>query len=335
MRFVVLLVLAASPGLCGDWSPRLAAGYLDAREKSWFEWPVTKAAGGPCVSCHTNLTYLLARPSLRKALGESEPGVYERGLLDALRARVDRTDGTRLLPAFSKEPHASEALGVEAIFAALFLPDSKAAFDRLWSLQIQDGPSKGAWKWFSLELDPWEMPDSVFYGATLAALAVSNAPAGNRDQPHVDALISYVRRTEESQPLHNRLMLLWASAKLPTLLPEKTRSAIIDEALSKRQEDGGWTMESLGPWKEHAQAPAAAGSNAYATALAAFALEEAGVPAARVSKSLNWLKVHQNPDSGNWTAISMNKRYAADSMMVGFMNDAATAFASLALVNAR
>ncbi len=120
MRLVVLLLVAAIPGLGGDWSPRAAAGYLDSREKAWFEWPVTKAPGGPCVSCHTNMTYLLARPALRRALGEAHPSTYENGLRDALRTRVDRNDGTKLLPAFSKEPHASEALGVEAIFAARF-----------------------------------------------------------------------------------------------------------------------------------------------------------------------------------------------------------------------
>ena len=29
--------------------------------------------GGTCFSCHTNMTYLLARPVLRAALGESAP----------------------------------------------------------------------------------------------------------------------------------------------------------------------------------------------------------------------------------------------------------------------
>ncbi len=334
MRLVVLLLVAAIPGLGGDWSPRAAAGYLDSREKAWFEWPVTKAPGGPCVSCHTNMTYLLARPALRRALGEAHPSTYENGLRDALRTRVDRNDGTKLLPAFSKEPHASEALGVEAIFAALFLPDSKAAFDRLWSLQIQEGPAKGAWRWFSLDLDPWETTDSVFYGATLAALAVSNAPKQNRHPAHVDALISYLRGAEDSQPLHNQLMLLWASAKLPQLLPEQVRQKVIDEALAKRQDDGGWTTESLGPWKNHSKAPPQSGSSAYATALATFVLEEAGVPAAKLATSLNWLKAHQDPVAGSWTAVSLNKRYDPTSMMAAFMDDAATAFASLALLEA-
>jgi hypothetical protein len=31
----------------------------------------------PCVSCHTGMTYLLARPVLRRALHESEPTTFE------------------------------------------------------------------------------------------------------------------------------------------------------------------------------------------------------------------------------------------------------------------
>ena len=53
-----------------DWNPRLAAQYLDSRQKEWFAWPRANAGAKPCVSCHTGVTYLLARPALREALGE-------------------------------------------------------------------------------------------------------------------------------------------------------------------------------------------------------------------------------------------------------------------------
>ena len=45
-----------------------AAQYLDARQQAWFEWKPAIASGrGPCLSCHTGMTYLLARPALREA----------------------------------------------------------------------------------------------------------------------------------------------------------------------------------------------------------------------------------------------------------------------------
>ena len=166
----------------------------------------------------------------------------------------------------SKEPFASQHLGVEAILSALLLTlqdsggatlsaDAKLAFDRLWSLQNQEGDAKGAWTWFNLNLDPWETPDSAFHGAALAALAAGSAPAGYRGQPevrkHIAALTDYLQREQQAQPLHNRLTLLWASSKLPAALPESMRRPLIDEVLRKQQADGGWTLESLGAFKPH------------------------------------------------------------------------------------
>lgn len=118
---VVIAALSSSRSLCADWNPRLAAEYLDSRHQAWFAWPNAKAPGGTCLSCHTGMTYLLARPSLRKALDEGPATRYEKELLNSLRARVDKKEAREVFPSFAKEPVASQALGVEAILAALFL----------------------------------------------------------------------------------------------------------------------------------------------------------------------------------------------------------------------
>lgn len=337
------------PVLCEDWKPRLAAEYLDSRQKEWFDWKRAAVPGGPCVSCHTGATYLLARPSLRKVLGEKEPTTYETGLLNALRARVEKREAREIFPGIKAEPTASQAVGVEAIHAALFLAlensgkamlsaDAQQAFDRLWSLQVQDGKNKGAWAWFSLGADPYEMPESNFYGAALAAMAVANTPESYRNSPeiraHVTELITYLNREQPSQPLHNRLMLLWATANLPGALPDSSRKAIIDETWKIQQADGGWTIESMGPWKPHASAPVSSGSNSYATAVAAVTLKKAGIAHSdrKLKRALKWLRTHQSPQSGYWAAQSMNKVRDPESMEGQFMRDAATAFAVLALV---
>jgi squalene-hopene/tetraprenyl-beta-curcumene cyclase len=246
---------------------------------------------------------------------------------------------------------ASQALGVEAVFAAFYLgsantggaaldADAQKAFDRLWSLQLRQGPARGAWPWFNLDLDPYEMPPSPFYGAALAALAAGNAPAEYLKQPQVQEriveLIAYFTREREAQPLHNRLMLLWASAKLPDALPQAARRATIDEIWRKQEADGGWTIHSLGPWRAHPAAPVSRGSSSYATGLAATVLEAAAVPPAdpRLARALAWLESHQDRQAGYWDASSMNKQYPAGSMEARFMRDAATAFAALALSEA-
>jgi len=281
---------------------------------------------------------------LRRVLGESRPTSPETELLDGLRARAGIYDAREINRGFATEPMASQALGVEAVFAALFLSPADAvgrkAFDRLWSLQLTQGPARGAWPWFNLDLDPYEMPPSPFYGAALAAYAAGSAPAEYRNQPRVRARIAemeaYFAREREAQPLHNRLMLLWASTKLPDALPEAAGRSIVDETWRKQAADGGWTIDSLGPWAEHPGAPAAKGSDSYATGLAVFVLEAAGVSAtdARLARAVAWLESHQDRQGGYWEAVSMNKRYEPGSMQSQFMRDAATAFAALALSEA-
>ena len=348
---VALLLLAGLPGFCADWSPRRAAEYLDSRQKAWAAWPPAADSGGACFSCHTQMTYLLVRPSLRRALGENQSTQYEQVVLNGLRTRVDKRVGKDLREGFAKEPMSSESVGVEAVFAALFLarqdqaggamsPETQKAFERMWALQISSGDAKGAWPWFQLDLDPWETPFSPFYGASLAAFAVGETPAAYRDRPEIRhriaAITDYLHREEKSQPLHNRMMLLWASTSLPAVMAVPSRRQLIEEILSKQQADGGWTIESLGPWKHRPQAPEFAGSNSYATGFAAFVLVEAGVPRsnAGLTRALGWLKMHQNPAQGYWDASSMNKKFPPGSMQEQFMRDAATGFAALALLEA-
>ena len=336
-------LLLAVPVFCADWNPRLAAEYLDARQKDWFAWPPANGNAKPCVSCHTGLPYMLARPALRRALHQDEATAYERGLLESVQSRMEKRTTAELYPK-SNEPHASEGLGVEAILSALLearedagrgklSAAGEAALDRMWSLQTE----AGAWHWFSLELDPWEMPDSAYYGAALAAVAAGTAPQGYASRPavaqHLARLKTYLRDAGD-KPLHHRLIALWASAKLPALLPKDTRKQWIAEAWAKQDAGGGWSMEALGAWTRHDAAPPQAGPNAYATALAVFALQEAGVPRSHPSlvRARAWLAAHQNAERGYWDAVSMNKRYEPGSMQESFMRDAATGFAALALL---
>jgi squalene-hopene/tetraprenyl-beta-curcumene cyclase len=326
--------VATAHVLAADWNPQAAARYLDERQKQWFEWKPAASVDGPCVSCHTGMTYLLARPVLRRVLNEEQPTPYERGLLDRLRARVGE-----------KPPGALQ--DVETIFAALFLArvddrgamsaGTRKAFEQLWSLQLSEGPAKGAWKWYAANLDPWEHSGSSYFGASLAMLALGSTPADYQQRAEVreraSALETYLAAAA-TRPLHDRLALLWASSSRRSAVSEATRTALIDELFSKQQIDGGWTLESLGPWTAHPDALPLAGSDAYATGFAAFALGQGGVSGSHpgMSRALAWLRSHQNPKTGAWLAVSMNKRRPAGSMEALFMQDAATAFAALALI---
>jgi squalene-hopene/tetraprenyl-beta-curcumene cyclase len=334
---LAVLALATST-IAADWSTEAAARYLDGRQQEWFAWKPAQSADGPCVSCHTGMTYLLARPALRKALKEKEPTAYEKGLLDRLRANVGAKPAGALQ-------------SVEAIFSAMFLSREDArdtmsahtrkAFDQLWTLQGADGPAKGAWRWYAANLDPWENPESVYYGASLAALALGSTPAAYRDdaaaRDRVAALTRYLTLRPTAPRLHDRLAMLWAGSTLPTLLTDNARRDLIAETFTKQAADGGWSLDALGPWMAHPDAPLHEGSDAYATAFTTFALHKGGVRASDpgMAKALAWLKSKQDPKSGAWPAVSMNKKRPPESMEGRFMQDAATAFASIVLVESR
>ena len=338
LLFTLAALLIAAPSFAADWSPEAAARYLDGRQKEWFEWKPALSADGPCVSCHTGMTYLLARPVLRKALKEHAPTMYEKGLLDRLRANVGAKPAGALQ-------------SVEAIFAAMFLSGEDAAttmsahrqkaFDQVWTLQNSDGKNQGAWRWYAANLDPWENPESLYYGTSLAALAVGSTPAAYRNdaamRARVAALTTYLANPPTPARLHDRLAMLWASSTLETLLTKEARRALINETFQKQSADGGWSLDALGSWMTHDNAPPHHGSDAYATAFAAFALQKGGVPVsdARMKKAIAWLKSKQDPATGAWPAVSMNKQRPPDSMEGRFMQDAATAFASIVLVEAR
>src|SRR5713226_3249436 len=88
-RLAMVLAYSAALGFAADWDPAAAAKYLDSRQEKWFAWPTAALKGGPCLSCHTGITYMLARPVLRRALGETAPARWETGMLEGLKARVE------------------------------------------------------------------------------------------------------------------------------------------------------------------------------------------------------------------------------------------------------
>ena len=350
--YTVLAILAAALAVAGaatqtGWNPGRAADYLDARQKAWLAWPPANHSGISCMSCHTGLPYLLARPALRQTLGEHNPTLYEAVLIDGVRATALKSDGAFLF-GDEKGLRADQEFGAQIVISALVLavddaphlrlsPEGESAFERLWKFQLRDGENKGAWNWSDFDLDPWETPQATFYGAALAAVATGVAPAGYQFRPQIQGNIStltkYLLSAQKAQPLHNRLAMLWAAAELHNWLPEGDRRAILDLVWAKQHADGGWSSESLGPWKNRAKAPSVSGSNGYATAWAAFTLERAGVPSSdrHLARALDWLKTHQDRESGAWAAESMNHAHAAGSMPALFTQDAATAYAVAAL----
>jgi squalene-hopene/tetraprenyl-beta-curcumene cyclase len=217
---------------------------------------------------------------------------------------------------------------------------TRAAWDRLWSLENPAGArrEKELWPWFNLELHPYESEGSAYYGATLVAIAAGRDLTGSdrhRASAQLGSLTDYMHQDFQNQPLHNRLMALWASAKLPGIVDKSGRDNLVREVWQLQESDGGWPIPALGPWTERPSKPESIGSNAYGTGLVVFALQQAGAACndPRLERAKAWLRSRQNPQTGAWPSPSMNKQYPQTSLQIGFMDDAATSFAVLALLD--
>jgi squalene-hopene/tetraprenyl-beta-curcumene cyclase len=358
-RLWLALACAAFLGACAQsqagtpyaWNANAAAHYLDQREANWETWPgAARDHGTFCISCHTALSYALIRPMIEAPNEKAAGAAEEAKLIEDVRKRVQLWQ--KIGPYYRGKE--DESRGTESVLNALILAtydarngaalsaDTKAAFDHMWALQRTSGEERGAWSWLQFRQEPWEAPDSVYYGACLAALAVGATPNDYRNspeiQPNLALLQDYLKRNYAAQTTINQVTLLWASLKWPGLIDAQMQQSIIDEVFSKQRPDGGWSLATLiGTWKRTDGTPLVLQSDGYATGLITYVLQGAGVPQdnAHLNRGLAWLSRNQSWWNGHWSAYSLNKRrHNPFSNVSQFMNDAATAYAALALTEA-
>ena len=336
------------------WRPEAAAAYLDRRADWWMTWRgAARDHGTFCISCHTTLPYALARSALRERLGDRDRSEREERIVENVRRRV------RLWPEAAPyyanraadQSKAAESRATESVLNALILADAdaragelgedtRAAFDHMWALQQTAGPRSGAWPWLQFGLDPWEGGNSEYFGAALAALAAGTAPGGYASapaiQPQLAGLRSYLDREYAHEPLSNRAVLLWASTKLSGLLDDDRRARLVAELRGAQRSDGGWSLEAMHrPMEAWDPRRLTFRSDGYATGLVTLVLSRISGPAdGHVAAGVAWLGRNQSLPEGFWPAHSLNPGGDPAPEAALFMNDAATAFAALALVEA-
>ena len=361
----LLVLLGARPVAAGEVSPvnpadqvRRAVAYLDGRQDAWSKFASAGRGTGEdrttCVSCHTGISYALARPSIGKFLEEPGRSESEERTMAALGRRVEHwaeLDSPRFRLMYDFDDRKKiESRGTEAVLNALLLAraDSKEvaavlpkALTHLWETQESEGADAGSWAWLQFGLEPWEGAGSRGFGAALAAIAVSSAPGyldgplDDRARRGVDALRDYLRRRVPSESLHNRLWFLEASRTFPGFLPTGPATDVLDQVRTAQRPDGGWSLTALGNFQRVDGSTRCEDSEGYATGLALHALMGSGVGLDRpeVARGLDWLRTHQRAD-GSWPGISVNKERDPATFTGKLMIDAATAFAARSLVEA-
>ncbi len=246
---------------------RKAIAYLDGRQDDWSQFAKSQRGEGvdrtACVSCHTGLSYALARPVLRPFGPTSGPGAPEGRMIAAVSLRVehwDELDSPRFRLMYDHDDHKEvESRGTEAVLNALVLAldDTKlrrttpgaatrTAMRHLWATQATEG-NAGSWDWLNFGLEPWEANGSPAFGAALAAIAVGSAPgylgqALDEDATRgVRSLRDYLRKRFPEESLFNRLWILEASTTLDGLRPtRRVRSSTNSWPFGARTVVGPW-----------------------------------------------------------------------------------------------
>lgn len=285
---------------------------VDYIEQAALAWSKSRR----CVSCHTNGSYLVVRPALTPQLGRPSEEIRQ-FFVEALDKHL-ATERDKLRSGIRPTQIAYIAAGLaewDAHVIGRLSPETDRALRLMFELQSDDGSFHNADCWPPFESSP-------YHGATVAALAVATAPGWleTLDDERLTGQIEKLKTYLQTTPPHDyaRLLLLWTSTRMESLLSETARQELIETVWKHQQPDGGWSIrtfaqpeawgrgnraEKLRSEPEFANPP----SDGHQTGLAVIVLRDAGVPAdePRIRRAVDWLLSNQR-ESGRWWTRSLN-----------------------------
>lgn len=309
---VAPLANSSDESTASEFSLDRATRFLDQASLDW-----TKSR--KCFTCHTNYSYLIARPTI------SAEGMAHQQVRSALEELVEKrweTNGPRW---DAEVVMSAAALALnDAATSGKLHATTRLALDKMWTLQREDG----GFNWLKCDWPPMESDDD--YGIALAALAATSAP---ENYSQTDAARTGVQKLRDyllknpPPTLHHSAMLMWADSYGAELLTAAQQDAAVNELLKLQLADGGWSLASLGNWqRSDGTEQDTKVSDGYGTGFVVFVLRRSGLAAddARLQQAIAWLKRNQR-ESGRWFTRSLHK----DSKH--FISHAGTAFAVMAI----
>lgn len=274
-------------------SPESAARYLDQASLTWQKKK-------KCATCHTNMSYMMARPALGNVLEDS--GEVRAFFEDYRKIRWAK-----------KGPSTNQGFWPIVVATGLVFNDlqttgtlsevSLDVLDFLWTSQREDG----SWRWPDCDYAPLEIDDH--FGVTLAALTVGIAPDAYAESPAaregIKKLTDYLK-SDPPKSLHHRAMLAWSSLRIEGIATKAERENTLEELLALQLPDGGWSTSGfLTDWNglvaEDGTPLKTEISDGYGTGLVIIIARELGLPAEdpRIQKGITWIKTNQR-EGGKW-----------------------------------
>jgi squalene-hopene/tetraprenyl-beta-curcumene cyclase len=294
-------------------TPKLALDYMEQGAVAWTaEWQ--------CVACHTNGSYMVARPMMTSQLGPPNKALRD-FFVTTLQGEL-ATNPADQRPELDSTQAVYVAAGLaiwDAHVTHRLSPETAEALAMMFKLQRADGD------WTISDDNNPPLESNRYQLATVAARAVGNAPgwlAQQRGTPleaKINLLQNYLRAEGKLQGDYDRVDLLWAAAELPGLIDAKREQELVEMISSRQMPDGGWSIRTFAKPEEWGKGNRAAklraepelnnpASDGHMTGLAIIALRKAGVPAGdpRIQRGVHWLLTNQR-SSGRWWTRSLNR----------------------------
>ncbi|MCH2151879.1 MAG: hypothetical protein MK089_00885 [Phycisphaerales bacterium] len=300
----------------GEFSLQAADAYLAEAAGNWN-------TTYKCVTCHTNGLYLISGAMEPAGKPWDDTRAFALEYLDGFMKGTSTRRG---------QYGAVEGVVATACFLAMgdsirhgtLSPETRLALD--YAILLQD--EAGHWPdWLACNWPPYE--SDTHFGVTLMAIAIGRSPRDYQEQEHVKKAHARMESWLEQNPpetLHQKAMLIWAAAEGGIELAPASKEAWMLELSSLQQEDGGWSMSSLGNWPRRDGTAQLTSSEAYPTAFCIWVLRRGGMPTESdsIQQAVAWLKANQR-ESGRWFSRSQR----VDSRH--YLSNAATNMATIAL----